>query len=95
VSFRDDIVQTRNDSPIALYPQFWLEIARCTASGGDGTFRADTPSVPKTKNAKQTSVTSRDLPAVKKPIRPLSSRPPVAARVDVVVADLERDPRRK
>jgi hypothetical protein len=53
--------------------------------------------VPKTKRAKQTETTTSNLPAVKKPssVRPRSSRPPVAARVDIVVANLERDPRRK
>jgi len=53
--------------------------------------------VDKTKRAKQTATTTSNLPAIKKPgsVRPMSSRPPVAARVDIVVADLERDPRRK
>lgn len=53
--------------------------------------------VKKAKRAKQTSPTTSNLPAAKKPgsVRPMSSRPPVSARVDIVVADLERDPRRK
>jgi hypothetical protein len=53
--------------------------------------------VQKTKRAKQTSTTTSNLPTVKKPgsVRPMSSRPPVAARIDIVVADLQRDPRRK
>lgn len=53
--------------------------------------------MPKTKRAKRTSITSTNLPAVKKPgsLRPMSSRPPVSARVDIVVADLKRDPRCK
>lgn len=59
--------------------------------------RADGLVVTKTKRAKQTATTTSNLPALKKPgpVRPMSSRPPVVARVDMVVADLERDPRRK
>lgn len=49
----------------------------------------------KTKRAKVPATTTPNLPAVKQSLRPLSTRPPVVARVDVVVADLERDPRRK
>jgi len=62
-----------------------------------GTPRAVGLIVTKTKRAKQTATTSSNLPVVKKPgsVRPMSSRPPVSARVDVVVADLARDPRRK
>jgi len=52
--------------------------------------------VPKTKRAVRDTITKTNLPAVKKPdsVRPRSSRPPVSAKVDVVLADLERDPRR-
>jgi hypothetical protein len=51
--------------------------------------------VPKPKRAKRDPISANDLPAPKKPgaMRPPSSRPPVAARVDIVVADLKRDPR--
>jgi hypothetical protein len=62
-----------------------------------GTGRADCRFVPNTNRIKSTAATIPNQPAVKKPDsgRPMSSRPPVAARVDVVVANLERDPRRK
>jgi len=60
-------------------------------------FRALSRLVQKTKRSKRALPTNTDLPALKKPdsLRPLSSRPPVSARVDVVVADLQRDPRCK
>jgi len=62
-----------------------------------GMTRAVGSVVPKTKRAKQPATTTSNMPAIKKPssVRPMSSRPPVAARVDIVVANLERDPRRK
>jgi len=49
------------------------------------------------KPPKRTNTTVKNLPAVRDPerSRPMSSRPPVAVRVDVVVADLKRDPRCK
>jgi hypothetical protein len=51
--------------------------------------------VPKPKRAKRDPITATDLPVSKKPssLRPNSSRLPVSARVDIVVADLKRDPR--
>jgi hypothetical protein len=53
--------------------------------------------VPNQKREKRVMTTATNLPAVKKPYsgRPMSSRPPVSARVDVVVADLKSDPRRR
>jgi hypothetical protein len=54
--------------------------------------------VPKSKRAKTkgTAITAQDLRpvAAQSKRRPPSSRPPVSARVDIVVADLRKDPRR-
>jgi hypothetical protein len=85
----------RHPSPISaqLSPKTGNRTTRKLA----GTFRALWPVVQKKNDANRTRATAPNLPASKKPgaSRPMSSRVPVAARVDVVVANLECDPRRK
>ncbi|HKO52013.1 MAG TPA: hypothetical protein VJV79_30095 [Polyangiaceae bacterium] len=71
-----------SQKPSSLELGFWL--ARSLLYAGV---------VQQTTHSKDTMTTVTNLPAAKK--RPPSSPPPVAALVDIVVADLKRDPRCK